>query len=151
METEQNEPRARHMPGHLIRRLHQVSTQVFSQRVREAGFDLTPIQFAALDALRAHPGIDQAGLAEAIAKDRATIGGVADRLEQKGLVTRVVSERDKRARELTLSDEGRAVLAAIEPVVVALQAEILPGLTPEEYAQFVALAAKAAAAALPGD
>lgn len=147
MDGVENEPKARHMPGHLIRRLHQVSTQVFSQRVKEAGFDLTPIQFAALDALRAHPGIDQAGLAEAIAKDRATIGGVADRLEQKGLVTRIVSERDKRARELTLSDEGRAVLAALEPVVEALQREILPGLTPEEYARFIALAAKAAKAA----
>lgn len=135
------------MPGHLIRRLHQVSTQVFSQRVKEAGFDLTPIQFAALDALRSHPGIDQAGLAQAIAKDRATIGGVTDRLEQKGLVVRIISERDKRARELTLSERGRAVLAGIEPVVGALQGEILPGLSPEEYAQFIALAAKAASAA----
>ncbi|MGR3567011.1 MAG: MarR family winged helix-turn-helix transcriptional regulator [Pseudooceanicola nanhaiensis] len=139
------------MPGHLIRRLHQVSTRVFGQRLKAAGIDLTPIQFAALDALRAHPGIDQAGLAEAVAKDRATIGGVTDRLEQKGLVTRIVSERDRRARELTLSEAGRRILAAAEPVVTALQHEILPGLNEAEYAQFVALAAKAAAAAEEGD
>jgi MarR family transcriptional regulator, temperature-dependent positive regulator of motility len=137
------------MPGHLIRRLHQLSTQVFLQRVREAGYDLTPVQFAALDALRHNPGIDQAGLAQAVGKDRATIGAVADRLAQKRLVTRVTSRRDKRARELTLTADGEAVIAALLPVVARLQKEILPGLDDDEYRQFVALAAKAAAAAGP--
>ncbi len=42
---------AQRMPGHLIRRLHQVSTQVFTRHLQEAGFDLTPVQFAAMDAI----------------------------------------------------------------------------------------------------
>ena len=136
------------MPGHLIRRLHQVSTHVFLERVREAGFDLTPVQFAALDALRHSPGIDQAGLAQAIGKDRATVGAVADRLEQKGLVVRAVSRHDKRARELTITEEGIAVLTAISPVVEELQKEILSGLNAAEYQQFIALATKAVKAAI---
>lgn len=131
------------MPGHLVRRLHQQSTQVFMQRVREAGFDLTPVQFSALDALRFNPGIDQAGLADAIAKDRATVGAVVDRLEQKGLLKRGVSRRDRRSRELVLTDKGNAVLSELLDVVEALQKEILPGLDEAEYRQFVALAAKA--------
>ncbi len=134
------------MPGHLIRRLHQLSTHVFLQRMREAGSDLTPVQFAAMDALRHHPGIDQAGLAEKIAKDRATIGAVTDRLVQKGLLSRVVSRHDKRARELRLTDEGKKVLAGLLPVVENLQKEILPGLDEHEYRQFLALASKAAKA-----
>lgn len=134
------------MPGHLIRRLHQLSTQVFLQRVREAGYDLTPVQFAALDALRHSPGIDQAGLAQAIGKDRATVGAVADRLVQKELVTRIVSDRDKRSRELALTGEGEATLAALEPVVERLQKEILPGLDDAEYKAFIALARKAVVA-----
>ncbi|MCZ4291938.1 MarR family winged helix-turn-helix transcriptional regulator [Hoeflea alexandrii] len=135
------------MPGHLIRRLHQISTHVFMTRTREAGFDLTPVQFAALDTIRESPGIDQAGLAEAVAKDRATIGAVADRLEQKGLVSRKVNARDKRARKLALTDEGEALVAALRPLVEQLQAEILPGLDEAEYRLFVELAAKAAKAA----
>jgi len=135
------------MPGHLIRRLHQISTHVFMTRTREAGFDLTPVQFAALDAIRESPGIDQAGLADAVAKDRATIGAVADRLEQKGLVSRKVNARDKRARKLALTDEGEALVAALRPLVEQLQAEILPGLDEKEYRLFVELAAKAAGAA----
>lgn len=145
-EDDEAAPSAR-MPGHLIRRLHQLSTRVFTRRLAEAGIDLTPIQFAALDALRHRTGIDQARLAHAIAKDRATIGGVVDRLEQKGLVTRNVSARDKRARELALTSEGGILLERAEPLVSGLQAEILPGLSDEEYEAFVALAAKAAATA----
>ena len=102
------------MPGHLIRRLHQISTHVFMTRTREAGFDLTPVQFAALDAIRESPGIDQAGLADAVAKDRATIGAVADRLEQKGLLSRKINAQDKRARILALTDEGEALVAALK-------------------------------------
>jgi DNA-binding MarR family transcriptional regulator len=134
------------MPGHLIRRLHQISTHVFMTRTKEAGFDLTPVQFAALDAIRESPGIDQAGLADAVAKDRATIGAVADRLEQKGLVSRKVNTRDKRARNLSLTEEGAALVAAIRPIVEQLQAEILPGLDAAEYGLFVELAVKAAKA-----
>lgn len=132
------------MPGHLIRRLHQISTHVFMTRTREAGFDLTPVQFAALDAIRESPGIDQAGLADAVAKDRATIGAVADRLEQKGLLSRKVNAQDKRARILALTDEGEALVLALKPLVEQLQADILPGLDETEYQLFIELAAKAA-------
>lgn len=117
------------MAGHLIRRLHQQSTQVFVQKTQAAGFDLTPVQFAALDAIHAHPSTDQARLAEMIAYDRATIGGVIDRLEQKGWIHRVVSERDRRARELSLTAEGERIWSALLPVVRDLQDEILQPLS----------------------
>ena len=133
------------MAGHLIRRLHQQSTQVFTQRTQAAGFDLTPIQFAALDAIHAHPGIDQARVAEMIAYDRATIGGVVDRLELKGWVRRVVSERDRRARELSLTAEGEQVLAAVLPLVRELQNDILNLLSAADRARFLKLARQALA------
>ena len=138
------------LPGHLIRRLHQLSTQVFAHRIKEAGSDITPVQFAALDSLQARPGIDQATLAGLIAKDRATIGGVVDRLEQKGLLARTVSADDKRARVLTLTPEGQATIERLLPVVQAMQREILPGLTAAEYDQFITLMTKAAQAADDG-
>jgi DNA-binding MarR family transcriptional regulator len=130
------------MAGHLIRRLNQHSTQVFGDRVQEAGFDLTPVQFAAMDAIGAHPGIDQAGIAAKIAYDRATIGGVIDRLEQKGYVTRKVSKQDRRAREVRLTKKGEQAYDDILPVVRALQDDVLRGLTQSERATFQKLANK---------
>lgn len=131
------------MAGHLIRRLHQQATQVFVQRTQAAGFDVTPIQFAALDAIQAQPATDQARVAEMIAYDRATIGGVIERLEQKGWISRVVSERDRRARELSLTREGERVYAALMPVVKDLQDEILQPLGDEDRARFLELARQA--------
>lgn len=131
------------MAGHLIRRLHQLSTQVFVQRTQAAGFDLTPVQFAALDAIGHHPGTDQATVAELIAYDRATIGGVIERLEQKGWVDRVVSERDRRARVLSLTEEGERILKALVPVVRGLQDEILASLGDADRARFLKLARQA--------
>lgn len=131
------------MAGHLIRRLHQQSTQVFVQRTQAAGFDLTPVQFVALDAIHAHPATDQARVAELIAYDRATIGGVIDRMEQKGWIHRVVSERDRRARELSLTAEGKRVRSALLPIVRDLQDEILQALSDADRARFLKLARQA--------
>ena len=131
------------MAGHLIRRLHQQSTLVFVQRTQAVGFDLTPIQFAALDAIHNHPGTDQATVAELIAYDRATIGGVIERLEQKGWVDRVVSERDRRARELSLTAEGERIFKALVPIVRNLQDDILQPLSDADRASFLKLARQA--------
>lgn len=135
--------KAHGMAGHLIRRLNQISTQVFSKRMQEAGYDLTSVQFAAMDAIITRPGIDQAGVAAMIAYDRATIGGVIDRLEQKGYVERRVSKRDRRAREVRLTASGLRVFEEILPIVTDLQEEILAKLDRTERARFMELAAKA--------
>jgi DNA-binding MarR family transcriptional regulator len=134
------------MPGHLIRRLNQISTSIFQDRMQALGLDLTPVQFAALACLDDNPGVDQATLAGLIAYDRVTIGGVVDRLETKGLVTRTVNARDRRARRVTLSDAGAALLHRIRPDIEAIQPDILAGLSDAERAAFTALAAKAATA-----
>lgn len=130
------------MAGHLIRRLNQLSTHVFAKRIQAAGYDLTPVQFAAMDAIATHPGIDQAGIAAKIAYDRATIGGVIDRLEHKGYVTRCVSQQDRRAREVRLTEEGGTVYREALPVVSQLQEDILPGLSKSERQTLLKLAAK---------
>ena len=39
------------MAGHLIRRLHQQSTQTFQAGMQAIGVDMTSVQFAALDAI----------------------------------------------------------------------------------------------------
>lgn len=131
------------MAGHLIRRLHQHSTQVFSARLKALGIELTPVQFAALDAIGANPGADQASIAALIAYDKATIGGVIDRLEAKGHIARASSTTDKRARVVSLTESGNELLVQVTPVVRILQDEILGQLDSLEREQFLVLAAKA--------
>ena len=130
------------MAGHLIRRLHQQSTHIFVERTQNEGFDLTPVQFAALGTIYKYPGTDQAFVAENIGYDRATIGGVIDRLEKKGWVRRVVSEQDRRARELSLTAKGYAILSQVHPIVEDLQKDILNPLKSDKQQQLVELLRK---------
>ena len=127
------------MPGHLIRRLHQISVALFAERMARAGLSLTPVQYAALSGIRAHPQVDQATLAGLVAYDRATLGKVIDRLESRALVRRATSDRDRRAKELTLTGEGLALLRAADPHVSDLQPDILAGLSPGERDAFLAM------------
>jgi DNA-binding MarR family transcriptional regulator len=139
-------PEIYNMAGHLIRRLNQISTSVFHDRMRARGFDITSIQFAAMNAINTRPGLDQATLAGMIAYDRTTIGGVVDRLEAKGYIRRIVSVRDRRAREVTLTNSGVQALRELSEIVAALQPDILTGLSEEEQHIFLTLATKAATA-----
>lgn len=131
------------MPGHLIRRLNQTSVSIFMEETAKKGFDLTPVQYAALNAIEASPGLDQATLASHIAYDRVTIGGVVDRLVQKELVRREINPNDRRARTLYLTDKGAETLRQIRPVVRESQSVLLSGLTDAEREQFVTLLQKA--------
>jgi DNA-binding MarR family transcriptional regulator len=134
------------MPGHLARRFQQIAVAVFLAEVGEAGFDLTPVQYAALATIKANPGLDQVTLAGLIAYDRTTITGVVDRLVQKGLVARHESSRDRRARELKVTEAGRRTLRAITPAVEAAQRILLRGLSEKEAKDLMRLLQKAIAA-----
>ena len=133
-------------PGHLARRLQQIAVAVFHAEVEAAGFDLTPVQYAALTTIAVRPGIDQATLAGLIAYDRTTITGVVDRLAQKGLVVRRANSRDRRVRELMTTEEGRRTLEKIEPAVQAAQRSMLRGLDADEADLLIRLLQKAVAA-----
>ncbi len=131
------------MPGHLIRRLHQASQAIFDGEVAAAGVDLTSVQFAALTMIAANPGIDQARLATAIAFDRATTGGVIDRLEAKGFVRREIVKTDRRARRLHLEAAGETTLQAATPIVRHAQTLMLKSLSDKEQATLLRLLSKA--------
>ncbi|MBV8744389.1 MAG: MarR family transcriptional regulator [Xanthobacteraceae bacterium] len=133
------------MPGHLARRFQQIAVAVFLAEVEQAGYDLTPVQYAALAAISVNPGIDQVTLAGLIAYDRTTITGVVDRLVQKGLVARNESSRDRRARELNVTPAGRKTLGGITPAVEAAQRIMLRGLTQKEAKELTRLLQKAIA------
>jgi len=132
------------MAGHLIRRLHQISTSVFQNGMKRHQHDCTAVQFAALQAISTKPNQDQATVAGLIAYDRATIGGVIDRLEAKGLVLRSVNKRDRRAKELILTKKGNETLHSMMPIVEKLQLDMLAGLSKSEQVEFLRLAEKLA-------
>jgi DNA-binding MarR family transcriptional regulator len=124
-------------PGHLIRRAHQISVAIFNAHLMAV--DVTPVQFAILNALHDTPGVDQITLAKRVAFDPATSGSVIGRLESKGWVERRADEVDRRRKLLVLTPQGLSALAGMTLAVAAIQTEILSPLEPHEQAQFMHL------------
>jgi DNA-binding MarR family transcriptional regulator len=132
------------LPGHLIRRVHQVSTAYFAE---ECGGDLTAVQYAALVTIGAHPAIDATRLSEIIYFDRSTIGDVLDRMEGKGWILRESTPDDRRIKRLSLSSAGQEVLQQVEPGIRRVQERLLASLTDAEAKTLIRLLAKMADAA----
>ena len=129
----------RTLPGHLARRLQQLAVALFSEEVAELG--LTPVQYSALHAICQQPGIDQKTLAQSISYDAATIGGVIDRLEARGLVLRSMSPQDRRVRLISPTDEGLRILKAVIPRVLTTQERLLEPLSASERDELMRLMA----------
>jgi len=124
-------------PGFKLRRAHQAALSVFSEEC--GGFEVTTTQYGILVALRGHPGLDQAGVAQALGLDRSTTGMVVGLLEGRGLLTRTPHVTDRRRRVLALSPEGEALLATIGPAAERARTRLLAPLTRAEAAALTAL------------
>src|SRR5579872_4606490 len=101
-------------PGHLIRRAQQIAVSMFHSTMRNG---VTPIQYCVLRILQDHPGIDQVTLARHCALDTSTAADLAVRLEERGLVKRMMPMKSKRFRVLHLTPEGVVLLKKLVPSV----------------------------------
>ncbi len=62
---------------------------------------------------------------------------ILTRLEKRGLVERSLSETDRRARVIMLSERGRRMLEEMQDAVRQSQASLLAALTPAQRKQFL--------------
>jgi DNA-binding MarR family transcriptional regulator len=127
-------------PGHLIRRAQQLAVAIFMEET--AGFDVTPVQFAILNALIDDPGEDQVTLSGRVAFDAATSGSVIGRLEAKGWIRREADPQDKRRKLLWTTPEGEQVALKMKRAVSRAQQRIVNPLDAQERDQLAALLAK---------
>ena len=127
-------------PGHLIRRAHQRSVAIFMEETSD--FDITPVQFAILNALMDQPGEDQVTLAGKVAFDAATSGSVIGRLEARGWVRREADSGDKRRKLLWVTPEGEQVVLQMKRTVRRVQARMVGPLDAQERQLLIALLRK---------
>jgi DNA-binding MarR family transcriptional regulator len=125
--------------GYLLRLATQRHAAIF-QAHSIAG--LTPMQFSALIRLSTDGPCSQNQLGRRAAMDIATIKGVVDRLRQKGLVTTRPSRQDRRRMQISLTEEGAALIADLQSAGHVITDETLKPLTPAERRTFVKLLRK---------
>jgi DNA-binding MarR family transcriptional regulator len=119
----------------LVRRLQQICQSVIAEALADA--ELVQLEYALLIFVDDVPGISQHTLSEALGIDRNNVSLIVDRLEARGLLKRSVNGADRRARELTITAQGKKLWRRCRPKVVAANNGILACLNARERELFL--------------
>jgi MarR family transcriptional regulator, lower aerobic nicotinate degradation pathway regulator len=122
-------------PGFLVRRMQQVGVSIFLEETKS--WDITPLQYGVMSAVRATPGVDQIGVANSVGLDRTTVVGIVDRLERKGLIVRRADAEDRRVRQLFLTAAGQQRLSDVRSATDRAQVRLLEPLNEKERTIFL--------------
>ncbi len=94
-----------------LRLAQAIAFQTFSERAAEPA--MQPGRYALLQFIADQPGIGQTELSQAIGRDKTTLTPTLADLERRALIVRARDPRDGRARCLSLTDAGHALLARL--------------------------------------
>jgi DNA-binding MarR family transcriptional regulator len=123
----------------IVEQLARKLKSIQRQTVRVAG--LTPPQYVVLGALAERDRRPLKELADAAHCTRATITGIVDVLERKGLVTRQPNPDDRRSLLVTLTGNGKT-LQQSTPTLDEMLHGCCTGLRPDEATQLTELLQK---------
>jgi len=110
-------------PGHLLRRCHQRSEELFTAAVGSDG--PTRQQIALLVTVCQHPEVSQAELVAMTGIDKNTLTQMIGRLTERGLLERRRGEHDGRTNSITATPAAIALLEDVMPRVRQVQEQIL--------------------------
>jgi len=97
--------------GFNLRMAQESAFQAFSRRSQDIGEH--PGRFATLMLIHRNPGISQTELSQASGRDKSSLTPVIEDLVRRGLVERQRTDSDKRTYRLTLTAQGKKVLASL--------------------------------------
>jgi len=95
-------------------------------------YDLARTQYVILHALHEPGQLPTQELLEKLQVEPATLSGLLDTLESKGLVARVEQAKDKRRKDVRLTAAGRKLLVEIPPPGPVMEQAMLRGIGPHD-------------------
>jgi DNA-binding MarR family transcriptional regulator len=104
---------------------------------RAAALEITASQFQVLRSLWESDGVTTSCLTQDASSDGGTVTGILDRLENKGLIRRERSTQDRRAVQIWLTDEGRALEEPLMEIINEINGLALDGLSERQQTQLL--------------
>ena len=135
MATKSKSDRLLQSPIHLLRRAGQCAEDLFDAEVGNRG--LTARQLAVLIAVAEDEGSSQSDLVKRTGIDRSTLGGLVLRLQRRHLLQRRRKMEDSRTYAIKLTEEGRRLLRAAEPLAKRVDERVLEALSSNQREQFI--------------
>ncbi|MDN3363744.1 MarR family transcriptional regulator [Priestia megaterium] len=125
------------LTSHLIHRTDVRAMNYFKKKLKPYG--MTPVRWSIISVLDSQKGITQTELAEAIDKKQTTIVEMIYAMEEKGLIKRMYSERDRRLHYLFLTEKGEELKKTLSPLVKDAHLFVTRQLSDEENTQLKTL------------
>jgi DNA-binding MarR family transcriptional regulator len=118
--------------GVLVHDVARMRKTIFDQAVKEMG--ITRAQWWALSNLSRHKteGMNQSDLARALNVGKPTIGGLIDRLTEKGMVERRSQGDDRRVKNIYITDHGYDLIHYMSPIAASLNTVFLEGINEKD-------------------
>ena len=101
-------------------------------KIYEEEFDLSIWQWRIIAVLGERQGLTSTEVAQRTLMDKPTVSRAAASLIERGILERHIDRDDRRRAPMRLTDEGQAIYAAVIPLALASERELLNALTPEE-------------------
>ena len=117
-----------------IRKAARIVTQLYDERLRP--FGLRSTQLSILGKTLILQPVTVTRLAEATVTDRTTLTRNLGLLEHQGLI-RVDMGKDRREREVRLTDRGRDILAHVHPIWNEIQAQVATRVGGDRFARLL--------------
>lgn len=111
-------------------RAYQALIDYSDKHIRE--LNLTSSQFDVIATLGNKDGMKMTDLAEKTLVTKGTLTGIIDRLEKKGIVSRIVPPENRRSFTIVLTAEGEKVFNTVFPAHIAYLKERFDRLSPQE-------------------
>lgn len=121
----------------LVRRAKRLLRREFESALECYG--LTHVQFRVLRSLWEQDGLSIGELGRSQCLDAATITGLVDRLEAKGLVRRCRGADDRRAVQVFLTEQGSVLRQTLKGIGATVEAKATAGMSPEDARKLNAL------------
>ncbi|MGE0501121.1 MAG: MarR family winged helix-turn-helix transcriptional regulator [Rhizobiaceae bacterium] len=108
------------------------------RRIGEAGLGLTSGDGRTLVHVARAGEARQAILAERMGIEAMTLSASLDRLAARGLIERAPDPNDRRAKRVSLTVDGTAMLDRILPITAAFRRDVTEGIPVDDWEVFVA-------------
>jgi DNA-binding MarR family transcriptional regulator len=103
-----------------------------NRALEEAGLEVSRKHVMVMKILSYSGPRPQSELAFVTDRDKASLARLIDTMERRQLVERTPSESDRRVNLVGLTEQGKALLAQTDPVLMAVFDELQAGITPED-------------------
>ena len=121
--------------GFILNDVARLMRTTFDRRVKALG--LTRSQWWVLNHLFRNDGVTQSELADILEVEKATLGRLLDRMEQKGWIRREGHAGDRRAKRVFLTEEVEPAINTMRSAAADVRRDALSGLSASQQEQFV--------------